>query len=324
MPYLGHVGRVEHARETTYGSAVTCDAALAVISCDLHRVVPNEVAPILAQGLASLAPTEEFRTADRVEGSIVCPANCEGLGRFLEQAFRKDVTDGGTGPSSYTHIYMLGLGATKPSLSLNKVWYDTGTAGEKAEKYEGCYIPSWTFEVRTGSFAQWTFNIVGETSGGETTPIGTGSAPLTTSPTALYFNQAGAVTWGSAIGLVRSFRVTCDHSMPVRMGLGSLNPKAPYPTGRASVLVDLEVDWDSSLFNAGLSARTQQDLTVTFTSGTRSYAWQLESATVQSASSPVDAVGILMQRVQLRAFTDLTTEGVKLTITNSTSSGVAG
>lgn len=322
MTYLGFTGRVEHAQETTFGTAVTCDAAVPVISCDLHRVVPNDVVPRLYQAAASLAPTAEYRTADRVEGSIVMEAFTEGIGRFMEVAFRKDVVTAGAGP--FTHTFMLGLGSTKSSLSLNKVWYDTATAGEKAVKFEGCYIPSWSFEVRTGSYAMWNFSIVGETSGAETTPIGTGSAPITTNVIPLYADQAGAVTWGSAVGLVRSFRVSVDHSMPVRMGLGSLNPKAPFPTGRAQVSVDLEVDWDSALFNAGLTARTQQDLTVSFTSGSRIYAWTLESGTVQTATSAVDTPGILSQRITLRGFSDLTTEAIKLVITNAQSSGVAG
>lgn len=322
--YIGLTGRVEHAQETTFGTAVTCDAALPVISCDLHRVVPNTVVPRLYQSPGSFAPTEEFRTADRVEGTIVTEAFASGLGRFLEVAFRKNVSTTGSGP--YVHVYALGLGSTKPSLSLNKVWYDTTAGAEKADKNEGCYIPSWTWECRTGSFAQWTFNIVGETNGGQTTPIGTGSAPVTSSLIPMYFDQAGSVAWNSvSIGLVRSMRISVDHAMPVRMGFGALTPKQPFPTGRAEVMVELEIDYDTNTFNAGLTTRTSSDLTVTFTSSSSAiYAWHIESATVQTVTNAVDQPGILTQRVTFRGFSDLTTEGVKLSITNSQASGVAG
>lgn len=323
MSYQGITARLGHAQETTFGTAVARDASLPVISVDLHRVIPRADVPRLYQSASSYVAEYYYNQGDRVEGTVVVEALYEGLGRFLEVAFRKNVSTSGSGP--YDHVYMLGLGSTKPSLTLEKVWYDTATAGDLAEVYEGCYIPSWSYEVRTGQYAQWSFSVVGETSGGQTSATAIGSAPITTTVVSAYFNESGAITWnGNTIGLVRMMRVSCDHSMPVRMGLGSLNPKQPFPTGRARVQIELEIDWDVAAFNAGLSAGTMGDFAVVFTSGTKLQTWAGESCYIDSATAPVDTVGILTQRVVLIPRTDLTTEGLKLTIRNAQTSGVAG
>lgn len=323
MPYFGYVGRCTHAQETTFGTAVTGDASVPFISMDVRRVPRRMPIPRLRHGVNSLVQVTTFTASDHVEGMLEVEAFAEGMGRFYELAFRKDVSTTGSDP--YDHVYMMGpaAGPTKPSMTLGKVF--SSGAAEVADVYEGCVIPSWEFSSAINEPCRWRFNILGETSAGQGAAVAIGSAPISAA-TAFYFNNVTTQpTWnGTAVACTRRITISCDHNMPPRFGHGAVTPIQPFPTDRPRLRIALEIDWSETLFQAGLIANTVGDFSVVFTNGARIMTWNAESCYVDSATSAVDTPGILTQRIELIPQTDDTTEGLKMTMRNATASGVAG
>lgn len=321
MPRLGYRTRIANAQESTWGTAVARDASIRVVRHNIERKVSKKELPVLAHGTTSFAPSMHYTASDKVMGAMTVVFQLEGMGRFLEMAFRKAVATTGSNP--YDHVYMLGL--VSKSMTLELVDWDHATAAEIAEVAEGCVCTGWTLEGRVGDPLMMTLNVVGQTTGGETTATAIGSAPYTTNGAPVLFHQATTkFTWNaSAAALVRSFRIAVDHKLLVEEDFGSTNPVEPIPNGRAGITVELDLRWESAVYSAGMTAGTVADATMVFTVGSSLLTINLESCYVDDVSTDRSTPGVISQRVRLVAQSDYTTEGVKFTVRNTQTSGVA-
>lgn len=321
MPRLGYRTRIAHSQEVTWGNAVARDGSLRVTRHNIERKVAKKKLPVLAHATTSLAQSMHYTASDKVMGSMTAVFQLEGMGRFLEMAFRKAVATTGSNP--YDHVYMLGLASR--SMTLELVDWDHATAAEIAEVAEGCVCTGWTLEGRVGEPLTMTLNIVGQTTGGETTATAIGSAPYTTNGAPVLFHQATTkFTWNaSAAALVRSFRITVDHKLLIEEDFGSTNPVEPIPNDHAAITVELDLRWESAVYSAGMTSGTVADASMVFTVGSSLLTINLESCYVDDVSTDRSTPGVISQRARLVAQSDGTTEAVKFTVRNTQTSGVA-
>lgn len=318
MPKHGHQLRVATGRESTWGTAVTPDRSFRVISSTMERDVPKTPRPYLLHATSSTNSRKHFRTADNAGGTIVYEFGLEGTGTLLADMFGGAATDAGAGP--YTHTYKLALGQMVGQ-TIQVSWYDDDAGADRGEVFEGCVAARSEFSCRIGETARLTVDYIAETSGGITSSLtAIGSAPYTTNDLPCIFNQAGAIVWNSAtVAVVTGIRVIADHKIERRPKIGALTTAKPLKAAHAEIVVELDCEWEGTTFDAGLTADTEANFTVTFTNGSAILAITGYTAYVTKCSRPINSAGIIRQTVTLVCQSDGTNEGLQFVVTNSAS-----
>lgn len=317
MAKSGHGLRIAYGRESTWGTAVTPDRSFRAISSTVERDVGKAMREYLLHGATSRHGREHGRTHDNAGGTLAFEALLEGMGTVWADCFGAAPSTSGAGPYVHTYAFALGqmVGAT-----LQVSWYDNDTGTERGEIFEGAVCGGWRFSSRVGEVAaKLEVDYFCETSGGETgTLTDTTTAPFTTNDRTISFNQTGNVTWNSNnFAVVTGIRIVCDHGLQRRPKHGGLTTAKPIP-GRTTTSIELEIEWEGSVADAGLTADTSANFTVTYTNGTASAAWTGYSCYVEKCSRPISGgPGLVRQTVILRPQISSGNEGIKLAITNS-------
>lgn len=318
MAKSGYGLRGAYGRESTWGTAVTPSRSFRLVSSTLERVVPKERRPYLLHATSSANTRAHIRTADNVAGTVVYEFGHEGMGPLVADAFGAAPTTSGAGP--YVHTYKLGIGQMVGA-TLQTSWYDNDTGTERGEIFEGLVASRAEWSVRIGESARLTVDYMGQTSGGETgTLTDTTTAPYTTNDLPALFNQAGSVVWNSVtLAVVTSIRVSIDNKLTLRPFIGSLNTAKPLRNDHCEIMVELDLEWQGTVFDTGLTADTEASFTVTFTNGSAILAITGHNAYVERCSRPISTAGLIRQTVTLRCQSNGTNEGVSFVETNSQS-----
>lgn len=311
--------RIAYKRESTWGTAATPDRSFRVVSSTLMRDVPQEDREYLLHGATTRVSREFARVADNDGGTVIFEALLEGMGPIWADCFGAAPATSGAGP--YTHVYKFALGQMVGA-TIQESWYDNDTAGERGEIHEGAVCAGWRFTDRVGTpAAKLEVDYFCETSGGETgTLTSTTTAPFTTNDLPMQFNQTGSIQWNSStIAVVTGMSIACDHGLQRRPKFGALTTAKPLP-GRTKLTIELDIEWEGSVFDAGLTAGTKANFTVTYTNGSASAAWVAYACNVEKCSAPVSTgPGLIRQTVTLRPRISSTNEGIILTMINSQS-----
>lgn len=315
VPATGRGSYIRFEEESTYGAAEgTLNNSRPVVSLSLQT--NRRRAPVPDLHDSGVLPRRHFDVSDESGGAVRLVATYDNIGLLLKAAMGA-VSDGGTGPSAYTHTYT--LAAALPSLTIEAI---RGNA-TNSETFEGAQVNTATLAVEVGQPMYLDLDLIAETSA---TRAAAGTVSLSATETPILHSHAGQLTFNAVSYDLVGLRVSLSNNIERRAKLGSTETQEPARAGYGSVVMECTIEAVSNQNDTILAAQragTQGDAAITFTSGTRSLAITGHNAWVDEATDPVGDAGIIRQTVRFMCESDGTDLGLALVMTNSESSGTA-
>tara|TARA_Y100000401_G_scaffold113544_1_gene114348 strand:+ start:1017 stop:1799 length:783 start_codon:yes stop_codon:yes gene_type:complete len=255
---------------------------------------------------------KHYIQSDGVSGSFSVEGQYTSIGLLIKNLLGASST---TGSDPYTHVYTIG-GTLPTGLTIENV-RGTGTS----EIFEGCRLNSGTFAVSSGGVMTCEFDVIGET--GAATPRATAGTPSFSATDApILHNHAGSLSWRSATYDLVDLSLTLSNALAARQHLGSTVTKRPLRSDFQSVEMSVTVEVEDQLYHDFISD-VEDDCSITFTSGSNSFAIELQNAYLSSASDPVSDANIVRQSLTFVGQSDGTNEGLKITVVNGNSSATS-
>lgn len=302
--------------ESTYGTAVTPDRFLRVLSTNVNKRVEIIRSEELTGATGSREASYSAGAQITAEGSIRTLVLYEGMGVLWQHLFRNTVSTGS--PSSGYYPHTLHLGATASSLTVE---VPRGNSGN-AETFEGVKVTSWELSVTAGQFAELSMNLLGETTtGADDTPT---SATHTTTQTKVISHHV-TVTYNSTTYKCRSAKVSVDLTDARIDVLGSQLTQEPLPMGIPVVTFSAEVLAEDWSLIAAQQAETSASAVITIATG--SYSMVFTMRLMKLSTADVDHSGNGPAYVQIMGMplgsASATAPGLSVVITNQQSTFTA-
>ena len=306
--YFGRGAAIGIGQEGTWGTAVARSNWRPLISSSLARTIEKVPRPSLRVGTLGAMQRAHFVQADASGGGVVIECTYENVGMHVKHLL------GAVSTASTTHTYTI-ANDVPTGLTMELV---RGTGS--SEIFEGCRFPSGTFSVSSGGVMQLELEVIAETStesGAESPSVAPRSAAGTPSfgsgDTPVLHSHAGTLSFNSVNYSLVDFSVTLNNALARRQLLGSAVTKQPLRSDFMSVEASLTLEVEDVLYKA-LSDDTESDAVITFTSGSRTFAFTIQNAFLSSATDPVSSAGIVSQSLTLVGQSDGTDEGLKVVI----------
>jgi hypothetical protein len=249
-----------------------------------------------------------FTASEEAGGSVTVLASFDSMGLLVKHALGAVAT---TGSDPYVHAYT--LSSTLGSLTVEEIRGNS----TKSEVYEGMVVNSATFECSAGSEMTLALDFIGETA----STRGSAGSPTYGTGTTVLHHQAGTMSIAGNAYSLSSFSLTINNNIARRQFLGSKLTAEPLRSDFSTVECSVTVDASDQLYT-DLHADTAADATITFTKGALSIEFVIQNAYIQSASDPISGAGVITQSVVLMGESDGTDEGLKISITNGSTSAV--
>lgn len=310
MPtYTGMETAVGVGVETTWGTAVARTIWLRVLSCTLQRRqvrVPR--GGLSSKGAASHMRRKYFLSTDQVEGEIRWEMGYSDGSVLLLAHALYGIVDAGAGP--YTHTATIG----KTAISGGGLTIEVIKGNGDAEVFEGCKIDRLSLSMSPGGIMIATASIIGQTSGGL---VSAGSPTYTGSDFAILHSHSGTLTKGAISADLQSFDLTFTRNLARRQLTGSTLTQEPLPSDYPSVECTVGAEYGGTAAHAAFLAGTEGNATITWTDSPRIFALTLHNAIIQDLDMPIDSPGVLSQRLRIEPFSDGTSEGMAIVVTNA-------
>ena len=306
-PYVPLKTQLSVGVESTPGTGVSTTVGSRVKSVDLQaKATHTPVEDLYGDGVAAVASDSILSQVD-VSGNVRLNACYQGgmLGVLL-YAVMGSVTDGGSGPASYTHTFTL---SDPKALTVD---VERGNSA-KDEVMQGCKPSKLVLSVQPGQVAEVSVDFIGmtATARGANTPV----APA--APYYISHANVGTLGFDSATYVLASFTLNIDTKVVRLDQLGSAYSDEPVRSGMTDVAIDCEIVGRTNALQVAALAGTQGNVTLTMTSGTRSLAITLHNAKVVTYSDPITSLSPIRQRVTFRGHADGTNHGLAIVLTNS-------
>ena len=307
--YLGANAAVGIGEESTWGTAVSRSNWLPLISTTMQRNLTKVPRPTLRVGTLGAMRRTHFTSETVVGGDIVVEATHQSMGMLL-----KGVLGGAasTGSGPYVHTYKIGSLVAGHTIEINR---GTGTS----ERFDGCRFESATFDVSAGGVMTLTCGLIGKISAARTT-LASPSISATDLP--ILHSQCGTLAWGGNTFTLSSMNVTINNSLARRQLLGATVTAQPLINDFQSVEMSVTLEVEDQLLTDQLND-TEGDAVITFSSGAASTAFTIQNAYLGSCTDPISTSGVISQSATLVGQSDGTDEGLKIVVTNASSSATA-
>lgn len=307
--YFGRGAAIGIGQEGTWGTAVARSNWRPLISSSLARTIEKVPRPSLRVGTLGAMQRAHFVQADSAGGNAVIECTYENVGMHVKHLL------GAVSTASTTHTYTI-ANDVPTGLTMELV---RGTGS--SEIFEGCRFPSGTFSVSAGGVMQLELEVIAETStesGAESPSVAPRSAAGTPSfgsgDTPVLHSHAGTLSFNSVNYSLVDFSVTLNNALARRQLLGSAVTKQPLRSDFMSVEASLTLEVSDTLYKAMVDDISGQDAVITFTSGSRTFAFTVQNAYLSAATDPVSSAGIVSQSISLVGQSDGTDEGLKVVI----------
>lgn len=308
--YLGRNTSIGFSEETTWGTPTSRTNWRPVASVSLSRKVTQVPRPDLKSDAGSAMRRGHFQSEEVCDGSASMAASYDSIGMLLKHGLGT-LADAGSGPSSYTHTYTL---AASPPTGLT-VETVRGTSGQ-SEVFEGVKVNNLTLSVAAGEAMMLDLDFIAQTG----TRGSAGSPTYGSNENLILHSQAGQFAFNGSNYDLKSLTLKVENSLDRRQLLGSVLTSEPVRSDFMSVTLDVELEAVDAL-SAALVAGTQSDATITFTSGTRSFAITCQNAYLSTATDDIGDAGIVSMSCSFVCESDGTDEGLSILVTNSDASG---
>jgi len=307
--YSGRGAVVGIGAESTWGTAVSRSNWLPLISTSMQRSLTKVPRPTLRVGTLGAMRRTHFTSETVVGGDIVVEASHQSMGILL-----KGILGGAasTGSGPYVHTYKVGALVAGHTIEINR---GTGTS----ERFDGCRFESATFDVSAGGVMTLSCSLIGKTGTARTTLA---SPTVSTTDLPILHSQCGTLAWGGNTFTLSSMSVTISNALARRQLLGATVTAQPLINDFQSVEMSVTLEVDDQLITDQLND-TEGDAVITFSSGAASTAFTVQNAYLSTVTDPVSAAGVISQSATLVGQSDGTDEGLKVVVTNASSSATA-
>jgi len=302
---LGRHSAVKIGEETTHGTAVTRTNSLRVLALSGHHEQVDRTprqhsqGPGIAHGGMPIASTDG---QIKIEGlTVEVPAYLNDAGMQLWYAAMGGKSDGGSGPSSYTHTFT--LANTLPSYTIEAIEGEDSAGDDSAIVVTGCKCSELVWTVSPTSAPStlrttWTARSdAGDTTAGSCT-FGDDDYPMMS-------YHVGDLTWNSGAidnAGIQSMTLRIQNGLQARNGFGSQFANEPYLTGERLVTLEVVMErTQADALRAAYDSGAASNLTFTVTN-THTAAFTLHSAKIMSFGRNVPINGVVTQTVTFQAF----------------------
>ena len=304
--YHGRGAAIGLGLETTWGTAVARTNWRPLISSSLTRTIEKVPRPNLRVGAAGAMRRQHYTQVDSAGGSFSIEATYENIGIILEHTLGTSATV--TGPPhvhTYTFADDLPVGLT---IENNR---GTGTS----EVFEGCRISTATLACEAGGILTIDAEVIAQTS---TTRAGLASTTFGSGDTPILHSHAGTLAFGGSTYDLIDLSLVVNNALSTRMKLGDATTKQPLRADFQSVELSCNVEVDDALYAAFVND-TEGDAVITFTAGSQSFAITVQNAFLTECTDPVSDANVIKQSLKFMGQSDGTDEGLKIVVTNTTS-----
>jgi len=308
-PYVGHGACLGFGRESTWGTEVARSAWLRVNSTELKRSIEKVRRRHLGtHGATYYSPRGHFTAQDNAGGSFEVPMAYDDFSVALLVYAFGGVTDGGSGPSSYTHTIVV-ADPGQVGLTIEQI---NGTGA--GEQFEGNKINVAELSIEEGGEMALRCEIVGQTSAGLES-AGTPSFP--TSSQVVLHTHAGQLTYDSVARDLVSFRLRHDRKLGRRGLLGSALSAQHVTTEMPETTCTVVMEYESTTYNAKYLTEVSSDITITFTGASgASMAMTLHNPYITDIRRSINNVGAIREEVDFAIEANASESGVSIVVTN--------
>jgi len=311
MPHSGRGAWLALGEESTWGTPVSVTHYMRAHSFGLTRQQVRRDRAHLAGVSGAINRRSDFLEREDAGGPIEVGMEYRGVGMLLKHALG-GLAESGGGP--YQHDFTLGTIPTGLTLIGGR-----GTGTE--EKFEGGRISRLELSIAAGQQMVARCDVLAQTASardahGTTTPSYGTDAPV-------LHHHAGQFSFnGNSFDLIDGLWVV-DRKLARRNLLGSALTHQPVEDDFTEVFGRFTLEWGDDNLYTDYLAGTASDAAITFTgTGNDDMTITLHNGIIRSLTDPVERAGVLRQTVEIRAFSDGTDEGIKVTINNDDSTGI--
>lgn len=312
-------GQLGFGDETTYGTAVTPDKFLPLLSEDTDK----HYVPIIDE---SVFAGRRFRLGEQeVAGNLVAGGSFqtnvygEGMRKLLTALFGVE-TWPGTGTPTRSSVYTPGdLSDDSLTVELNA----PSSAGDQVKTLDGVMITGASFEYRQGQLIVVTWDIIAQ-------DLVRGTSPTSATIAAMLPLKAVGNTMsltGMTTPVPKSVRIRVDNGLVVdRRSITTDEILQPKESGVRKVTADIVYEFDQVDAITAHTAHTEVDLALTASDALpRSLGWAIHGFVQPGVGQKLNTrTGLLEQTVSIEAFADLGggTDADAVTCTYETSEDV--
>jgi hypothetical protein len=328
--YAGSLGVVTSgASTTTYGSQPsTADTIQWVRAAEIS--ITEAANSLLVDDLAGSGSGVEgarFVASNSAAGSIRLAATFIELGAILAWALGGTPATTGAGP--YTHTYPVGLDSPWRSVFSR---YTAADGTGLQDEWRCLQVDSLTIDLNADAIAYATLTVTGAAAvrssvfqlGVASTETPAAATMVAAAP--ILGSLSGVLSFGGNAVAARTASLVVTRPLDRAVDFGAAIPGEGVLSGPVSVALTVTRaadEADSATLRAALMAGTSGDLSLAFTSGTKTFTIFLENAVVISRSAPFTAGGALVETLEFRAQALETADyGAKIVIVNAASAAV--
>lgn len=318
IPRLGRGLAFGVAKETTWGTPVSRTHWVRGVSSGLQLTEKKVPRPDL-YGASTGTRIKHFVESVEAGGPIEWLFGFEGQGPFWEAALW--ATPSTTGPVSliYTHTYALGA-AAPVGLTVEEI-RGTDPTTNAALVYSGCKIDSMEWDCSAGGLIKCTANAIAKQHAGA---AAAGTPTFTTNEVEALHHAASTLSFNAATYSLTTWKAMLSNRQGRRANLGSKYTQEPAPSDFRECVFEVEIETTNDALVAAHTDDTESDVVITFTgTGSRTAAWTLQNAYVDSVQNSITGPGVITQRVRFVGQSDGTDHGLKLVVANTQSSALA-
>ena len=320
---------IDGASTTTYGTQPSSGDNIQWLRVG-EVSITEQANSLLVDDLAGTGSGVEgarFVSSNSASGSIRGAATLVESGAAFAWALGGTPASTGAGP--YTHTYPVGVDS--PWRSAFMV-YGAADGDGLQDEWRCLQLDSITIDFGADAIAYFTANVTGAAASRSSTyQLGvaateTPAAATMAAAEPILGSLSGALSWGGNTIAARTASLTVTRPLDRATDFGAAIPGEGVLS--SPIGVELSVTRaadlaDSAIIRAALMAGTSGDLSLGFTTGTKSLTVYLENAVIISRSAPFTSGGALVETVVFRAQAlGLGDYGAKIVVVNAASAAV--
>ena len=312
-------GQLAFARETTWGTAVTPDKFLPLLSEDLDLSFDPVMDDAVRSGRRMMIAEQHQNGNRQAGGSFQTHLYGIGMRTLLESLFGTE-TDPGSGTPTRAFVYTPGDVSDDPlTIETNA----PGSGANHVKTLEGAMITGATFEYPAGGLAKVTWDVVGETLARGTT------ATSATFPVAVAHKAIGMTftLTDYTAPILKSAKIAVALNLATdRYGAASDTRAQPIEAGIRKVDLDLVLEFSDDSPITQHEAHTEVDVALSSTDGTNTLGWALHGYVKPGPGPKLNTrTGLLEHNVGITVLADAAggTDADAIRATYTTSEDVA-
>ena len=307
--FFGRGSGFGHAKESTWGTAVSRTNWVQIYSCSLQERPEFAFIDHLSNGAADYA--DDYQTRTIVSGDLETPLLFEGMGLLLEAGMGAVPSTTGSGP--YVHTF--NRGTSFPGLTAELIRGNSG----KSEILSGVVFSNWSLLFESGAVARFNASMLAKNATASRNTAGTATYAGTVTNRAMLGHHVGSITFASNSYGCQRIEISVDNKLERLEDLGSLLTNHPGMSGYGEVIIRATIAYRNDQLYNDYRAGTTSNLTFSVTSGADVLAVTARNCRIRSAPGAIDGAGLITQEIEFAAKSDSSNGALTFALTNGQS-----